>query len=809
MEKWTTNKTAALERLEGRTQGRLLVLAAVFMAGYAGALTVSSGLSLTGWGVDNPWLHWIGIGVWVVGFGLAAVLTRSGQPGDKYLLPFIALLSGWGLMTIWRLSPRFGLRQTIWLGLALIIYTVGVRTPAILRLLRRYKYLWLTGGLGLTVLTFLLGTNPLGYGPRLWLGLGGVYIQPSEPLKLLLIVYLAAYLADRQHLLSAEHNFPVPKRELWMAALAPTLVMTGVALGLLIFQRDLGTASIFIFIYIVMVFQATRSLWIPLAGLVGLTAFGIIGYRLFDVIRLRVDAWLNPWIDPSGRSYQIVQSLISIANGGLLGRGPGIGYPNIVPVAHSDFVFAAIAEEMGLIGVFGLFALLGLLIWRGMRIAIYAQNRFHRYLAAGLTAHLAAQSVLIIGGNVRLLPLTGVTLPFTSYGGSSLLVSFISLTLLMLVSRSEKRPQVGMAITRNWLMISGFLLAGISAAGLVTGWWSFYRGPDLLTRTDNGRRSLSEYLIPRGALLDRDDQPIVTTTGEPENYQRITGYTLGPVIGYDHPVYGQSGLESSLDAYLRGISGNPPLEVWLHHLLYGNPPPGVDVRLTMDLDFQRALDQALEGQTGAGIIVNAESGEILAITSVPGYDPDSLDEEWESLLANPDSPLLNRAAQGIYPADDLLATLHLPNESILPAEITPTLQMELHLPEPGSENANPLQMTQVAAAITRNGVAPSLRIAQAIGSDGSWTTLSSLGENRSLYTPNAVDIARTELALRDDPFWLTVHIPAEQQVTWVLAGTLPEYERAPLALVLVMENYDDRSAAAEIAIDVLRGVTQP
>lgn len=809
MEKLATNRTTSLIRLEERTQSRLLMLAAVFIVGFAGAMTISSGLSLPGWGVDNPWMHWIGVGVWAVGFTLANLLTRSTEKGDGILLPLVAILSGWGLMTIWRLSPVFGLRQTIWLGLALVVYTVGVRIPAILRLLRRYKYLWLTVGLFLTVLTFLLGTNPLGYGPRLWLGIGGVYFQPSEPLKLLLIVYLAAYLADRQHLLSLQNEIHISKRSLWVAVLMPTLVMTGIALGLLIFQRDLGTASIFIFIYAVMTYQATRSIWIPLAGLTGLTAFGLIGYQLFDVIRLRVDAWLNPWLDPSGRSYQIVQSLISIANGGLLGRGPGIGYPNIVPVAHSDFIFAAITEEMGLIGSLGLFLLLGVFVLRGMRISAYTQNRFHRYLATGLTAHLAAQSVLIIGGNIRLLPLTGVTLPFMSYGGSSLMVSFVSVTLLVLISRSEKRTQLGMGIAGNWLKITSFLLVGIAASGLVTGWWSYYRGPDLLTRTDNGRRSLSEFLIQRGSLLDRNHQPIVTSTGNPGDYIRTTEYAIGPIIGYDHPVYGQSGLEASLDDYLRGVNGNPAGEIWLHHLLYGNPPPGVDVRLTLDLAFQRPLDQAFEGRKGAGLIVNAESGEILAMTSVPSFDPDLLDENWEALLSDPNAPLINRAAMGIYPIDGLMTSLNLLDGRVDPSAVDPSLRMEVVLPESDSDTANPLQMAQLAASITNQGTAPSLRIAQAFRNQNGWTVLPSMGNNQTLLPDTQVEVIRSELALANDPFWLAVHIPPDQEFTWVLAGTLPRYERAPLSMVFILEETDDRAEAAELAISTLRQVTQP
>ena len=202
--------------------------------------------------------------------------------------------------------------------------------------------------------------------------------------------------------------------------------MTGIATLLFLVQRDLGTATIFIFLYSAMVFLATGWRWVPAASLGTLFGAGVLGYLVFDVIRLRVDAWINPWLDPAGRSYQIVQSLLAVANGGIFGRGPGLGNPSLVPVAHSDFIFAAIAEEGGLISVIGLFTLIGFLIYRGLRTAILASDNFRRYLAAGLTAFLAAQSVLIMGGNLRLLPLTGVTLPFISYGGSSLLVSFLS-----------------------------------------------------------------------------------------------------------------------------------------------------------------------------------------------------------------------------------------------------------------------------------------------------------------------------------------------------------------------------------------------
>jgi len=212
-------------------------------------------------------------------------------------------------------------------------------------------------------MTLILGTNPLGYGPRLWLGCCGLYFQPSEPLKLLLVVYLAAYLAGLDPFYLSRHRGSL------LPLLAPTLLMTGLAMALLLAQRDLGTASIFIFLYVMVVYAATGDRRILIYGGLTLLLAGAAGYALFDVVRLRVDAWLNPWLDPSGRSYQIVQSLLAVANGGLIGRGPGLGNPTLVPISHADFIFAAIAEEHGLIGIMALLATLALLAVRGMRAA--------------------------------------------------------------------------------------------------------------------------------------------------------------------------------------------------------------------------------------------------------------------------------------------------------------------------------------------------------------------------------------------------------------------------------------------------------
>lgn len=669
-----------------QTQGRLLTLAGVFLGFYSLALSLSPAARFRTWEVTYHWQHWVAFLFWAILFTLAHRSSKQALPGrDPFLLPAAALLSGWGVLTIWRLFPEFGMRQTIWLGVSAAILILGFRLPNHLGFLQRYKYLWLTGGLILTALTLIFGTNPAtGSSPRLWLGCCGIYLQPSEPLKLLLVVYLAAYLADRQSLLSLAPSVSMndgrPGHAPLLPLLAPTLVMTGLALGLLLVQRDLGTASIFIFLFAAIAYLATSRWLILLVSALVLILSGVFGYFLFDVVRVRIDAWLNPWLDPRGGSYQIVQSLLAVASGGLPGRGPGLGSPTLVPIPHSDFIFTAISEETGLFGAIGLITLLALLGVRGLRTALRAPDNYRRYLAAGLSAYLIGQSVLIMGGNLRLMPLTGVTLPFVSYGGSSLLTAFLSVLILLHISHSAETRPGRVRDARPYLYLGGFLIAGLAAVAVLAGWWAFYRGPELLERTDNLRRIVADRYVRRGAILARDNTPLAVTSGVPGTYRREYPYPgLGPVLGYTHPNFGLSGLEASLDPYLRGLQGNPGLTVWWNNLLYGQPPPGIDVRLSIDLRLQRRADDLLHGRPGALVLLNAQSGEILAMSSSPGFDPNRLDENWAELIVDARAPLLNRASLGSYPPGTALGPLLLVRASEegdlpeLPADLAYTL----------------------------------------------------------------------------------------------------------------------------------------
>jgi len=364
--------------------------------------------------------------------GTHIALNRRLPCRDPFLLPLALLLTGWGILQIERLAPNFAVRQSAWLVLACLALVGVTRLPTNLRWLSRYRYLWLMAGLALLLLTVFFGSNPSGSGPRLWLGAFDFYFQPSELLKLLLVAFFASYFADHRALLE------LPARSHLSALLrflSPLLLMWGACVAILLWQRDLGTAMLFFVTFVALLYLATGKLAYVLGGVILLLAAGAVAYYAVDTVRLRVDIWLNPWRDPQGSAFQIVRSLMAFAAGGVFGQGVGQGSPSYVPVVHSDFIFAAIGEEWGMIGALAVIASFAIIGLRGLRLAIQAQNRiFRAYLAAGLSVVLTAQSLLIMGGVLKVIPLTGMTLPFMSYGGSSLLVSFIMIGLLLVIS---------------------------------------------------------------------------------------------------------------------------------------------------------------------------------------------------------------------------------------------------------------------------------------------------------------------------------------------------------------------------------------
>lgn len=410
----------------------LLILAAAFVAlnGIALSLALTGALSLR---------HLAAPAIWLASMVAAHLLLQRLQPQhDPVLLPLYALLTGWGLILIDRLAPNFLWRQLLWLVLGTALLVGLAVVPQSLRLVRRYRYTWLTIGLVLLVATLVFGVNPSGSGATLWLPwpfLDDIYFQPSELLKLLLVIFLASYFDEYQRVATVS---PDGGSRRHLAYLAPLFLMWGFSILLLVWQRDLGAAALFFLVFLALLYLATGQ-WQYVAGGIGLLALAaLFGYFTFAVVELRFETWWNPWPEAMDRAFQIVQSLYAIAAGGVTGQGVGQGFPYYVPVVHSDFAFAAIAEEWGLVGSIATIACFALLAHRGLFIASRARRAFHMYLAAGMTLLISVQAFLIMAGVARLIPLTGVTLPLVSYGGSSLLMTSAMLGLLLnLSSRME------------------------------------------------------------------------------------------------------------------------------------------------------------------------------------------------------------------------------------------------------------------------------------------------------------------------------------------------------------------------------------
>ncbi|MCB9451948.1 MAG: FtsW/RodA/SpoVE family cell cycle protein [Anaerolineaceae bacterium] len=409
----------------------LLALGGVFLATNFLALNLQRGAE----GLAN-WEHFA---IWLTCAVVSAIILHFRLPKHDTLLFAITLfLSGWGILAIDRLSPAFADRQTAWLSLSTAAMVAVAIFPHTLRWLRTYRYLLLVGGLALLVSTIVLGRNPSGQigAPQLWLGIGNIFFQPSETLKIILVAFLASYLAEQYPAMRAEnlgvshHRIPLSPR-----IVGPILLMWGLSVVILVWQRDLGTAMLFFIVFLALLYVASGYRRILFSGLLLIMMAGVLAYYQFDVVRLRVDIWLNPWPEADGRAYQIVQSLMAFAAGGIGGQGIDQGYPTYIPVVHSDFVFAAAAEEWGLIGVLVITASIVTLFVRGMRAAMNQQGRpFRVLLATGLSMLIAAQSLLIMAGGLKLIPLTGVTLPYMSYGGSSLLTSYVIAGLLLRLS---------------------------------------------------------------------------------------------------------------------------------------------------------------------------------------------------------------------------------------------------------------------------------------------------------------------------------------------------------------------------------------
>lgn len=594
-------------------------------------------------------------------FGAAHVAARFMARGaDPALLPIAFALSGIGLAVITRLDPERAASQLLWV-LAGIIALLGtlVAVPSLERL-GRFKYTIALGGIVLLILPALVGVEV--NGAKLWLRFAGFSFQPAEVAKVLIVLFLAAYLAEKREVLSVGTRRTMG---VWLPPakhLGPLLLMWAVSLLVLITEKDLGSSLLFFGVFLVILYAATGR---PGYVVVGLALFALgaaAAYSLFGHVQSRVAIWLDPFADVAGRGYQLAQSLFALAAGRVLGVGVGNGLPGRIPFVETDFIFTAIAEELGLLG--GAAIIIAYLVFclRGLATAARARSDVAAFTAIGLVATFGLQAFVIVGGVTRLIPLTGITLPFVSYGGSSILSNFILLGLLMRAGDAGTGTDTEIVVSGGGLLgrlalnrrlrAVGMLMVALMVALIANlTYIQAFAADSLAAHPANTRGLAAEMRQQRGAIVSADGVVLAESVKSGDVYMRRypQGSLAAHVVGYYSLRYGRAGVEAAANETLAGRQDFASFADMIA-AASGAPVPGNDVYLTIDTRVQAAAENALAGRRGACVVLDPRTGAVLAMASSPAYDPNLVDELWESLSSDgAGAPLVNRAARSLYP----------------------------------------------------------------------------------------------------------------------------------------------------------------
>jgi cell division protein FtsW (lipid II flippase) len=439
-------------RVSTRRSAELALLIGAWLIGVFAWILVDAA---TGAGAFAGWTTLISSGVLLL---IAHGVVRTQAPyADPILLPVAALLNMLGLAMIHRLdiaqeqralangSPKPTpdvFAQITWMALGLVLFMITLTLLRDHRKLQRRTFIFGAFGIGLLFMPLLPVIGSEVNGARLWVEIGTFTFQPGELAKIALAIFFAGYLVSRRHTLALIQtkvaNLPLPRAK----DVGPLILIWLLALLVLIGERDLGTSLLIFGLFIVLLYVGTgRRAWVVLAGVL-LVLGGILAYLNFSHVQTRFSVWLDPFADADGRGYQIVQSLYGLANGGIFGTGWGRGYPQLVPFAKTDFITSALGEELGLTGLIAIFILYAIIVERGARAAVATRDPFGNLLAIGLSTVIGLQAFIVIGGVTRLIPLTGLTTPFLSYGGSSLISNYILIAILIRISNAARAPEI-------------------------------------------------------------------------------------------------------------------------------------------------------------------------------------------------------------------------------------------------------------------------------------------------------------------------------------------------------------------------------
>lgn len=665
-----------------RTTELLLLIAAAFPVTLLYAMyVVTTGAALSFQTLAVP------LGLFAA-FAAAHIGVRIFAPGaDPAILPVVFTLSGIGITFVTRLQPDASLGQVIFLflGVALMVGTLAVVKN--LEVIKRYKYVLGIAGIVLLVLPMFIGTEI--YGSKLWIKIGGFQFQPGEFAKVLIVLFLAGYLAENRELLSISNRTVLGIKFPRLRLLYPLFIVWGVCLLVVAFERDLGSALLFYTIFLIMLYVATGRVSYVIIGL-ALLAVGAFGmYQIMSHVQVRVAIWLDPFSDAQNLGYQIVQSLFSLADGGLAGVGIGKGMADIIPVVASDMIFAAIGEEMGLLGGSAVLLLFMLFAVRGLTTAARAKSDLAAFSAAGLTAAISFQAFTIVGGVTKLIPLTGVTLPFMSQGGSSLLASFVIVALLLRAGDEATGRSTEIANTSTDLATAGYrttvrgshmrrpaldtpesgLLGRVALANRLTRtvflftalfavlignitYIQVIKASEYQNMPSNNHTINKARFIKRGSIITADGLTLAESIQQADGtYARSypNGNLAAHVVGYYSQQYGTMGIENTQNDTL---TGSKDYSSWQNALnsLAGISEPGNSVQLTIDSRIQRAAEQALAGRVGAIVALDPRSGAVLAWASAPTFDNTNIQAAIEAANASggADTSMYDRATLALY-----------------------------------------------------------------------------------------------------------------------------------------------------------------
>ena len=603
-----------------------------------------------------------------VAFVIAHIATRRFAPGaDPALLPIAFALSGIGIAFVTRLAPDLAVNQVMWLFLGVAFMVLVLAFVRNLDKVANYKYTLMIVGFLLLLSPLVPGLGQEIYGSRIWLSLGGFSFQPGEIAKIIIVLFLAGYLAQNREMLSVFTVRVGPFRLPDIRTLLPLILMWGVALLIVVFEKDLGSALVLFFMFLVMLYVATGKKFYLAIGL-GLIAVGGVGaFLAFDHVQVRVNTWLDPFADAQNTGYQLTQAIYSIADGDLFGVGLGNGLAEQIPVVESDFIFADIAEEIGLLGAAGVLLLFLCFAIRGFVTAARAKSDVSSFAAVGLTSVIVLQAFIIVGGVTRLIPLTGITLPFISQGGSSLLASFIIVGLLLrcgdegtgvgqeMTSATSSlhansvlgRVSLGKRLSHSMLFCSALfalLVANLTMIMVVQA--DYYQ-----SMPGNNHSLAKEARTERGTISTYDGvvlaQSVPTEDG---TFERVypAGDLASQVVGYSSARFGTSGIEQ---AYNDTLKGKENFASWTDVLnsFAGIGGAGNDVALTLNSKIQQAAQDALSGETGACVVMDPDTGAVLAMASSPTYDAADFETVIEQANADSsDTRLINRAIHALY-----------------------------------------------------------------------------------------------------------------------------------------------------------------